>query len=136
SRPGSGGTLRHPQYSNAADHASGQGSCPAQRRAAAGGIPALGRWQSAEGIRLAIQGRSGACQQFQLTGRGFATGVGIELARQISQRGGKVGGYLALQAIKPMAAEDSCIRRSARRSEEHTSELQSRENLVCRLLLE
>src|SRR5690606_39449236 len=26
--------------------------------------------------------------------------------------------------------------RSARRSEEHTSELQSRENLVCRLLLE
>src|SRR5436309_8970124 len=27
-------------------------------------------------------------------------------------------------------------RRRARRSEEHTSELQSRENLVCRLLLE
>src|SRR5690606_41436800 len=27
-------------------------------------------------------------------------------------------------------------RRSRRRSEEHTSELQSRENLVCRLLLE
>src|SRR5207302_6091687 len=27
-------------------------------------------------------------------------------------------------------------RRSERRSEEHTSELQSRENLVCRLLLE
>src|SRR5690606_40142585 len=29
-----------------------------------------------------------------------------------------------------------CVLASARRSEEHTSELQSRENLVCRLLLE
>src|SRR5690606_40998164 len=29
-----------------------------------------------------------------------------------------------------------CAKRSANRSEEHTSELQSRENLVCRLLLE
>src|SRR5690606_40806453 len=29
-----------------------------------------------------------------------------------------------------------CFRRTAERSEEHTSELQSRENLVCRLLLE
>src|SRR5271165_7610158 len=28
------------------------------------------------------------------------------------------------------------LRRTGRRSEEHTSELQSRENLVCRLLLE
>src|SRR5215475_15978817 len=38
------------------------------------------------------------------------------------------------------ATWSSCARRtpaiSARRSEEHTSELQSRENLVCRLLLE
>src|SRR5690606_39641647 len=37
-------------------------------------------------------------------------------------------------------APGSCLRcrpwRSGRRSEEHTSELQSRENLVCRLLLE
>src|SRR5690606_40049608 len=29
-----------------------------------------------------------------------------------------------------------CLRRTRHRSEEHTSELQSRENLVCRLLLE
>src|SRR5690606_41882456 len=35
------------------------------------------------------------------------------------------------------AATDSCSRRGRMvRSEEHTSELQSRENLVCRLLLE
>src|SRR5207302_11405820 len=34
------------------------------------------------------------------------------------------------------AREDSVMLRKASRSEEHTSELQSRENLVCRLLLE
>src|SRR5690606_40575819 len=34
-----------------------------------------------------------------------------------------------------MAAMDSIIRLLNPRSEEHTSELQSRENLVCRLLL-
>src|SRR5690606_41549641 len=33
-------------------------------------------------------------------------------------------------------AQESIRRRRAARSEEHTSELQSRENLVCRLLLE
>src|SRR3712207_7013339 len=32
--------------------------------------------------------------------------------------------------------EDACARRLQRRSEEHTSELQSRQYLVCRLLLE
>src|SRR5690606_41860593 len=42
----------------------------------------------------------------------------------------------------PAAPGGACARRGARgadrllRSEEHTSELQSRENLVCRLLLE
>src|SRR5690606_39530519 len=45
----------------------------------------------------------------------------IEIADRISQQA-----LLAVQAI----------RENARRSEEHTSELQSRENLVCRLLLE
>src|SRR5690606_42160343 len=37
-------------------------------------------------------------------------------------------------AMFPAASTRPCP--SARRSEEHTSELQSRENLVCRLLLE
>src|SRR5690606_40950004 len=35
---------------------------------------------------------------------------------------------------RPLAVE--LLQRAPRRSEEHTSELQSRENLVCRLLLE
>src|SRR5690606_41409243 len=33
-------------------------------------------------------------------------------------------------------AVGSCFQRKCQRSEEHTSELQSRENLVCRLLLD
>src|SRR5690606_41250303 len=39
-------------------------------------------------------------------------------------------GHLALGVVEHLALEDDD------RSEEHTSELQSRENLVCRLLLE
>src|SRR5690606_13679765 len=35
-----------------------------------------------------------------------------------------------------LGTENACRRPRSRRSEEHTSELQSRENLVCRLLLE
>src|SRR5690606_40822846 len=43
-----------------------------------------------------------------------------------------------VESFKPTALEDVCLilRKDDRRSEEHTSELQSRENLVCRLLLE
>src|SRR5690606_20938049 len=45
-----------------------------------------------------------------------------------------------ISAIKDESAKDIRIvydiKRDANRSEEHTSELQSRENLVCRLLLE
>src|SRR5207302_5583358 len=42
----------------------------------------------------------------------------------------------AVPSIATRSRDDVCLARSARRSEEHTSELQSRENLVCRLLLE
>src|SRR5438270_6304688 len=34
------------------------------------------------------------------------------------------------------SARPDCVERGGRRSEEHTSELQSQSNLVCRLLLE
>src|SRR2546430_10238725 len=40
------------------------------------------------------------------------------------------------QRLKPMLAEAGEVARSSPRSEEHTSELQSQSNLVCRLLLE
>src|SRR5690606_39491089 len=39
-------------------------------------------------------------------------------------------------ASPPRSATAAAVARPGRRSEEHTSELQSRENLVCRLLLE
>src|SRR5207302_6794806 len=41
----------------------------------------------------------------------------------------------SITASTPLSADDAVGRR-LERSEEHTSELQSRENLVCRLLLE
>src|SRR5690349_22775211 len=41
----------------------------------------------------------------------------------------------AATPLTPLMAE-ACSRKSASRSEEHTSELQSRRDLVCRLLLE
>src|SRR5207302_6183022 len=42
----------------------------------------------------------------------------------------------SLQPLRAMADEPPDLRARSERSEEHTSELQSRENLVCRLLLE
>src|SRR5439155_17087321 len=42
----------------------------------------------------------------------------------------------AISALATAAWETITARRSPRRSEEHTSELQSRGHLVCRLLLE
>src|SRR5690606_40030500 len=41
-----------------------------------------------------------------------------------------------LEAPRGRAKKDAAGRKIGHRSEEHTSELQSRENLVCRLLLE
>src|SRR5690606_41907825 len=48
----------------------------------------------------------------------------------------KKRGAAALCGAPPDACAPLCFRTGSRRSEEHTSELQSRENLVCRLLLE
>src|SRR5690606_42014046 len=40
------------------------------------------------------------------------------------------------ETVRKMAAKCDILVENFKRSEEHTSELQSRENLVCRLLLE
>src|SRR6478736_8624515 len=42
----------------------------------------------------------------------------------------------AVGGLDPDRADRAVLRRAGRRSEEHTSELQSQSNLVCRLLLE
>src|SRR5690625_6660021 len=52
---------------------------------------------------------------------------GSEAQRNIAQRGVRVDG---------VRVEDRSLELTAGRSEEHTSELQSRGHLVCRLLLE
>src|SRR3712207_7817537 len=59
------------------------------------------------------------------------------LGHRIGHRGGRLGqGELALaQAVGTLLLEHD-PERAPRRSEEHTSELQSRQYLVCRLLLE
>src|SRR5258708_27801315 len=45
-------------------------------------------------------------------------------------------GHFALQLMRPKAHQSQCQAGKQRRSEEHTSELQSPDHLVCRLLLE
>src|SRR2546430_9371407 len=50
-----------------------------------------------------------------------------------------VYGAMLAVAVEPydhVIAEPLCVAQSSPRSEEHTSELQSQSNLVCRLLLE
>src|SRR3712207_7034500 len=44
--------------------------------------------------------------------------------------------FLTSYIILPLASLTSCVTHPLMRSEEHTSELQSRQYLVCRLLLE
>src|SRR5690554_7739961 len=61
----------------------------------------------------------------------------IELMKKYGADGVRVGMLLSSPAGNDlMFDEDLCKQGSAFRSEEHTSELQSRPHLVCRLLLE
>src|SRR2546430_12656999 len=70
----------------------------------------------------------------------LGSGVGAELRRPLGIA--IVGGLLVSQLLTlyttPVVylAFDRLARRVGRRSEEHTSELQSQSNIVCRLLLE
>src|SRR5690606_39277305 len=69
--------------------------------------------------------------------RGEGEGRGTALAPRSAGRRPAAGGHLPNSArrltFQPVSPS---LKRRPRRSEEHTSELQSRENLVCRLLLE
>src|SRR5690606_41235930 len=62
--------------------------------------------------------------------RAGAADVARRIARGGADRRVAVGGHFARREVDAPGA------RAVGRSEEHTSELQSRENLVCRLLLE
>src|SRR5690606_41127028 len=62
----------------------------------------------------------------------------LHLARPVDVDGARVGDVLGkvASALSASPNADTDDADDAGRSEEHTSELQSRENLVCRLLLE
>src|SRR5690606_42021387 len=62
----------------------------------------------------------------------------VTLADLLLERGGGLGHHADLVAHVDMGnwPRFVLLRHGLERSEEHTSELQSRENLVCRLLLE
>src|SRR5690606_41009022 len=80
--------------------------------------------------------RSGVGQARRRRRSGRARALGVGKDQQRSARGcpgrGVVGAARAGRSVDGRARRS----RPAPRSEEHTSELQSRENLVCRLLLE
>src|SRR3712207_7777736 len=58
------------------------------------------------------------------------------LLRQRAELSGRAGRPGEGGAGEDRGADGQAVRRSGERSEEHTSELQSRQYLVCRLLLE
>src|SRR2546427_9389361 len=122
-------------------------------------------WGGAKRILAAMPGSSGRRQHFELcalSGRGQTPVVGHDGLKVFAdrQRGGQVNGVERPERCgieRRRAREDTAIdvheidpgkdvsgppararaeAGSAQRSEEHTSELQSQSNLVCRLLLE
>src|SRR3712207_7198780 len=65
--------------------------------------------------------------------------VGLGVGRDMQAGEGRAGKLLPLgriDALRRDDAPDRSVRHQLQRSEEHTSELQSRQYLVCRLLLE
>src|SRR5688572_32471472 len=68
----------------------------------------------------------------------FRSGAGLRPDRRLAFRMAASDHRIAgARALRESAPQGSDVRRRARgRSEEHTSELQSQSNLVCRLLLE
>src|SRR5436309_9426811 len=85
----------------------------------------LQTWVKAEGQRVIVvfEGRDTA-------------GKGGAISRITARTSPRVYRHVALPAPSDREKTQVFIQRYIARSEEHTSELQSRENLVCRLLLE
>src|SRR5207302_5071900 len=79
-----------------------------------------------------IQGNSASCQAFC----GYHDSFGNNVYYAVMPYPGCSGCTGGLAVFNALTSTTSHELKTAKRSEEHTSELQSRENLVCRLLLE
>src|SRR5436309_11782438 len=79
-------------------------------------------------FRSGSSGESGSSESLPTWDKSYCAGPDAQTAR--------VGLVRIRAGIARARAARRLGRRAAVRSEEHTSELQSRENLVCRLLLE
>src|SRR5690606_39879449 len=79
--------------------------------------------------------RGAACRARGLRGSGDAAAT-RRTRRGGAARRGQRPAEAPVQHLQQDVQQAARARRDQRRSEEHTSELQSRENLVCRLLLE
>src|SRR5690606_41338022 len=66
----------------------------------------------------------------------FVTSLGLAIIAKQRAEMGVQDSSLISGDLNELTIEQQNAARQAQRSEEHTSELQSRENLVCRLLLE
>src|SRR5690606_39466631 len=86
---------------------------------------------SSDLVTLDIAGHCGSARQEQAV---EASG-GRQLRRHLGELL-EIPDLLAVADGEPLAVVGHAHRLGEARSEEHTSELQSRENLVCRLLLE
>src|SRR3989442_6214469 len=80
--------------------------------------------------------RLGALPGQQLVVRGRALTVGVALDEDRPRAGLLPEGGLVLEQVHGLGGETGTLEVEVDRSEEHTSELQSRPHLVCRLLLE
>src|SRR3712207_7717319 len=77
----------------------------------------------------------GLCYLLGLRGRRHLDGAGDDVRLQLVDLGLQVRRDLAVELVV-RGERDAVVLQRAERSEEHTSELQSRQYLVCRLLLE
>src|SRR5947208_12864894 len=92
--------------------------------------PVLHSFPTRRSSDLAVLQRRGALEAFLVVN--VLVHAGLKYPSRLSRRGIQC----VKPAIHPADVHDTAVHYRAGRSEEHTSELQSPDHLVCRLLLE